>query len=367
MSGLSREMIIHPGETLKEVLLDRKMSQQELAVRAGVIPKHISTILSGEKNITVSFAKKLEYALNIGAEFWINLQNAYDKELLEFDEINSISKQELLRAKHFKDIFDYLVRKKIIPACDLAEQKVLGLRKFLNISNLTAIPSLSYTGAFRAQTSVTVDEYVLFAWLRICEVLAESIEVKAFEGTAQKDAVLKSLPALKYCMFQKPDVFVPELQRSLGEYGIAFCIVPHFKGAPVQGFIKHLPTGKIALCMTFRQKRADIFWFSFFHELGHLVNGDTRQKFIDFENVESVQEKKADIFAQNALIDKKCYGAFLRENDFSLPSIRRFSSAQNILPCVVIGRLKKEGHLRWSDYPEENLMYDSYEAGGETI
>ena len=35
-SGLSREFIIHPGETLKEVLEDREMSQKELALRTGV-------------------------------------------------------------------------------------------------------------------------------------------------------------------------------------------------------------------------------------------------------------------------------------------------------------------------------------------
>ena len=78
MSGLSREMIIHPGETLKELLEDRNMTQQELALRTGASPKHISAVLSGEKSISISFAKKLEYALNIEAEFWINLQNAYD-------------------------------------------------------------------------------------------------------------------------------------------------------------------------------------------------------------------------------------------------------------------------------------------------
>ena len=60
MSGLSREMIIHPGETLKEVLEERNMTQLELSLRTGVSAKHISTVLSGEKNISVSFAKKLE-------------------------------------------------------------------------------------------------------------------------------------------------------------------------------------------------------------------------------------------------------------------------------------------------------------------
>lgn len=84
MTGLSREMIIHPGETLKEVLENKNMSQKELVLRTGVSAKHISSVLRGEKNISVSFAKKLEYALNIEAEFWVNLQNAYDKEILEY-------------------------------------------------------------------------------------------------------------------------------------------------------------------------------------------------------------------------------------------------------------------------------------------
>lgn len=71
MIGLPSEMIIHPGETLKEVLENKNMSQKELVLR-------------GEKNMSASFAKKLEYALNIEAEFWVNLQNSYDKEILEY-------------------------------------------------------------------------------------------------------------------------------------------------------------------------------------------------------------------------------------------------------------------------------------------
>lgn len=359
MSGLSREMIIHPGETLKEVLSDRGMPQQELAARTGVTPKHISTVLSGEKSITVSFAKKLEYALNIDAEFWINLQNAYDKELLEFEEVNSISEQELSIAKHLKDVFTYLVQKKLVSACSLMEQKVLELRKFLNVSNLTAIPSLVNFGAFRAQTSVSIDEYTLFAWMRICEVLAEDIEVEMLEFALQKRAVLDSIEDLKSLMFAKPAVFIQELQNRLAKSGVAFCIAPSFKGTPVQGFIKNAPSGKIILCLTFRQKRADIFWFSFFHELGHFVNGDSRQRFIDFESVETLREQKADVFAQNHLINKDEYERFLSKKDFSLRAIRQFSATQKVLPCILIGRLKKEKYLQWSDYPEENVMYES--------
>lgn len=82
--GLSHNFIIHPGETIAEFLEERNMSQKELAIRCGVSEKHISTVISGQKNISVDFAKKLEYAFGIDAIFWINLQTNYDKELLEY-------------------------------------------------------------------------------------------------------------------------------------------------------------------------------------------------------------------------------------------------------------------------------------------
>ena len=86
--GVSREFIIHPGETLKEVLTDKEMSQKDLAERTGVTVKHICTVIEGRKSISVAFAKKLQYALGIEASFWINLQANYDREILEFGEIN---------------------------------------------------------------------------------------------------------------------------------------------------------------------------------------------------------------------------------------------------------------------------------------
>ena len=78
--GLSNDFIIHPGETLAEVLKDRKMPQKELAIKTGVSEKYISAVISGQKNISSSFANKLEYALGIEKAFWINLQTNYERE-----------------------------------------------------------------------------------------------------------------------------------------------------------------------------------------------------------------------------------------------------------------------------------------------
>lgn len=88
--GLSRDYIIHPGETLSEVIEDRQITQRELAIRTGMTEKHISTVIHGQKSISANFARKLEYALGIESSFWVNLQNNYDRELIEFEEVNKI-------------------------------------------------------------------------------------------------------------------------------------------------------------------------------------------------------------------------------------------------------------------------------------
>ncbi|MDY2844200.1 MAG: HigA family addiction module antitoxin [Treponema sp.] len=358
MSGLSREMIIHPGETLKEILEEREMSQQELALRAGVTPKHVSTVLNGEKNISVSFAKKLEYALNIDAEFWMNLQTQYDKELIEFDELHSISKEEICVFDKLKNIFSYIVKNGFVESVKQTEQQILELRKYFSVSNLTAIPSIVTSGAFRAQSAVNYDPYVLFGWLKICESLSQNIEAEVIPQEKQAEKLLSLCPRLKSLSLLPQNEFIPLLRDYFSSCGIAFVVAPAFKGAPVQGFIKTEQDGKTIVCMTFRQKRADIFWFTLFHEIAHFINGDSKQKFIDFESVENAREKKADKFAQNMLIDSEGYENFISEDVFSLASISDFAKSQKVSASIVIGRLQNDGVVSWQAYSD---VIDKYE------
>ena len=69
---------IPPGETLAESLEFIGMTQQELAVKTELTPKHISDIIKGEAVITPETASKLEKVLGIKASFWNNLQRNYN-------------------------------------------------------------------------------------------------------------------------------------------------------------------------------------------------------------------------------------------------------------------------------------------------
>ena len=129
--GLSREFIIHPGETIAEILEDRDMTQRELAVRTGVTEKHISTVINGQKNISAAFARKLEYALGIETSFWMNLQANYDQELIEFEDVNNISDEEIGVLKKLKEVINVWVSYGWLDAGANPAAMVLDLRGIL--------------------------------------------------------------------------------------------------------------------------------------------------------------------------------------------------------------------------------------------
>ncbi len=144
----------------------------------------------------------------------------------------------------------------------------------------------------------------------------------------------------------------------MAECGIKFSIVKHFKGAPVQGVIKKNDDGTLSLLMTTRRKYADIFWFTLFHEIGHIINGDIEDKLIDYDFTENEAEDRANEFAANTLIDAEEYDGFVGKGDFSLLSIKRFCLERNIPTYILIGRLQRDKHLKYHQYSAEKVRYE---------
>lgn len=355
-NGLSREFIIHPGETLKEILQDRNMTQRELALRTGVKEPHISSLVNCLKPISVSFAKKLEYALGIDANFWINLQANYEKEVADFDEINMISREELEILQKLKSITEYIQEIGLMNQEAQDSMLVIKLRKLLNVSNLKIIPEISQTGAYRLAVADNVDPYVLFTWLRICDLITKKQQVSQELNIKR----LKSkLPFIRSLTFEEDVGMIRlKLMDIFAECGIKFAIIKHFPGAPVQGVIKRNDDGTLNLIMTVRRKFADVFWFTLFHEIGHILNGDTEDGLIDYEFSKNEVEDRADEFAENTLINPDQYRLLVEIGDFSLPRIRQYCSEQNIPTYILIGRLQRDDHLKYYQFSNEKFKYE---------
>ena len=67
----------HPGEVLREYLPE-DMSVTEIALRIGVSRQAFSKLLNGRAGVSAEMAYRLSSALRTNAEFWMNLQQAFD-------------------------------------------------------------------------------------------------------------------------------------------------------------------------------------------------------------------------------------------------------------------------------------------------
>jgi antitoxin HigA-1 len=69
---------IHPGEVLAEELEEITVSPTELARQLRVPANRISQIVQGKRAITGDTALRLGHWFGTSAQFWLNLQSAYD-------------------------------------------------------------------------------------------------------------------------------------------------------------------------------------------------------------------------------------------------------------------------------------------------
>lgn len=72
---------IHPGEILADELKHIGLPVRKLAGLIEVPPNRIHQIISGKRNITADTALRLSQYFGMSADFWMNLQTAYELDL----------------------------------------------------------------------------------------------------------------------------------------------------------------------------------------------------------------------------------------------------------------------------------------------
>jgi addiction module HigA family antidote len=74
---------IHPGEILAEELAEITVTPTELARQLHVPANRITQIVHGKRAITGDTALRLGHWFGTSAQFWLNLQSAYDIRVAE--------------------------------------------------------------------------------------------------------------------------------------------------------------------------------------------------------------------------------------------------------------------------------------------
>lgn len=327
----TKTIAVSPGATIKEQLEFKNMTQKEFAIRMGYTEKHISQLLNGEVTLSENTAIKLEMVLNISKDFWLNLEKIYreDEERV---------KQELELQKE-KVVYDKLpiqgmIKNKWLSKGKNLHENILNARKFFEVSSLELITNENlYQIACRRLSETEKTDFALLAISQKARLEARGMKLEKI-NYKKLNAIISELRNLT--IYSINDA-INLIQKKLASCGIAFIFLPNIGGSYLHG-ATFLDGDRVVLALTDRGKAIDKFWFSLFHELGHIVNEDIKKNL----GTTKEDENNADLFAQETLIPKEKYDNFIRRRTFKKEDILQFADGINLNPYIVLGRLQKE-------------------------
>ena len=148
--------------------------------------------------------------------------------------------------------------------------------------------------------------------------------------------------------------FYPLLHKAFFEAGINFVILPNLPDSKINGATKKIKNS-IMLMVNDRRLNADTFWFTLFHEIGHIINGDLG---ITFDEKKCHTEDAADVFAEDMLIPPEAYQQFIEKNDrhFTVQNISQFANQIDRDPGIILGRLQNDSILKYGDWRFKSLQ-----------
>ena len=129
--------------------------------------------------------------------------------------------------------------------------------------------------------------------------------------------------------------------------GIHFVTVPHLDKTFLDGAAFIAKDGNPAISMTLRYDRLDYFWFTLFHELGHIHHhlfdkSDCCNIFIDEQTpgIKDEKEIEADQFAVKNLLDDSILEEHNLFNDISTEKVTKLARDLNLSPAILAWRIR---------------------------
>lgn len=339
------KLAFHPGSYIQEIIEDRGMTQEDFAKRLGTTPKTVSELVNGDISLSVDMAIKLSRLTDTSLEYWLNLQCAYDA-----IKAQKQSDEELeLEREVFKCIeYGHFVTKYNLPACTQQIDEQIGhLRTLLGISSLSLLTRKDLAANFRGVKDGITEENTIKANIMLQIAINKALETESVKFNKEK--FRKAAEYAATMTENHTDIF-DELKILFKEAGVIFVMLPNVPGAKINGATKKVGPKRV-LMVNDRTGYADVFWFTLFHEIGHILNGDFG---VSFDNATDQQEDLANEYARNMLVPKGPYDNYIKKGNFSRDAIIDFASQIDRDPGIIAGRLISDGFVT-----ENNISVNS--------
>jgi HTH-type transcriptional regulator/antitoxin HigA len=292
---------MHPGIYLKEEMDARGWLQRDLAYILGVPEQAVNVILSGKRGISPDMARALGEAFDVPAEFFANLQKAYD--------LSRAATPNPSVAVRAKIQGQYPIREMIKRGwIEDGDSALLQgqLTRFFDVQTPEDIPFLAHA-AKKSSYEETEITPIQLAWLFRVKQIARSIGAPPYSEKALRDS-LGLLTALLYAPEE-----ARHAPRLLMESGIRLVFVERLPQAAIDGVCFWLDATSPVIGMSLRYDRIDNFWFVLRHEIEHVLRGDGRV-------VEIIDELDGDRSSTSASLPEEERAANRAAADFCAPS-----------------------------------------------
>lgn len=341
--------VFHPGEHLLDELSARGWTQTEFADIIGRPVRLVNEIINGRRGITPETAREFGAAFGTSAEFWMNLDTAYNLWRTNED-ISPIAHRAKMR--NLYPIRDMALRGWIKSSEDsrIVESQLL---RFFEVSSLDEQPKFAIASATKRSNSESEGlNPVQVAWLYRVKHIANTMQVQPYSKISLKNA----LSQLMACRETPEEVSrVPQL---LEKCGIRFVIVEALPSSKIDGVTFWLDADSPVIGMSLRFDRIDNFWFVLRHEIEHILNEDFKDAVIidlDLENIStdtenvSTEEKIANSASADFCVRHIELTNFITQATpfFSRAKVLAFAQEQEVHPGLVVGQLQR--HLQRYD------------------
>jgi len=77
MNEYNPDTVTPPGDTIKDLLEEKKITVQEFSMSMGLTIPRLLGIIEGRESITENIAKRLQLSLGVPEDFWIAREKLY--------------------------------------------------------------------------------------------------------------------------------------------------------------------------------------------------------------------------------------------------------------------------------------------------
>lgn len=343
---------VPPGEILSEVLEEQGMTQVELARRLGISVKHLNQVISGAASLSSELAILLERVTGVSARLWNGLEANYQDFKARLEESEELAPDvEWLKELPVKDMIKrgYIEDRRADPIGQLRE--VLA---FFGVARRATFDDVCASAAYRKSKAYDSDPNAIAVWLRAGEREATDVECNPFDKGSFRTALTE---ARALTQLHDPSEWLRPLKTLCQDAGVALVLIPEIGKTRLSGAARWLSPEKALIQLSLRGRWAEAFWFTFFHEAGHILLHSKKRTFIDDGKDTDGLEEEANAFARDFLIPPRYLDqlATLKSSN----AVRAFARDLGIGTGIVAGRLHKENLIppQWFTKPDIHPRY----------